>query len=852
MTAAPYRKGAKAYRGLGLGQAIPVHPTQNNQPRRGLIGADSQRGGDTPKDREKLWRVAKPIDPDIDVEMKARSRDQAVGSWNLGIHPDEGIASWDVDDDKEIRKALAKAGLPLPPATPYSTARGADSPRRQLVYRVDPTVWRSNGYLPAGGEVIDVDHRFIRAWPSIHQKTGNRYEWYMPTTDDPLGPGRLMESPPQAFELAELGVAHVAWIAALAVETRTRGERVKDVDGWISGLASGTMSDSLRRLVKAVPTEGAGNNDAMTFFGPLVRAAWDAEGGREAMEEGIERYAGDHGRKAHDDAMHAIGTAIGDEVANREARKMAITFSIDETPIPRSTDAPRAKKPKKPSKSSTKKAAPAKGKKADRKKKAKKAAKSSGEKSKKKPSPARDADYLLAKIETALDDAKRVEFAANELRDEMVYLNGVQPRALEENRWIEVPEPMAQERFRRWHVELAEQMVSTRPKDVAKVLTAASVGATIKLSRGLMAVPIEQFDADPFEINCPNGVVDLRTGKIRERRAGDMFLKQTAVGYDRKARSEAWDEALKALDRVEREWLQMRLGRALVGQAPPDDRAIFLQGIGSNGKSSIMDGTTAVIGDYGQPVSPKVLTAKDGDHSTESMDLLGVRTAILEELPGGKFLSGDHLKRVVGTAHLTARRMRQDPVTFPVTWSLIISTNHDIAMVETDDGAWRRMWVLPFRYQYVEDPIHRNERAVKVGIREHLRAGDPAVLAWLVEGARRAIDDPAAYRDAPESVRLRSTEIRDDNDTMTQFLVECADFDDPEGWTSNEAISAAYNAWMRRRGFAECNVNTMLSRYRSSPLARGTETNVLKKVGGRSLKGVRGVKASMPGLLTLS
>lgn len=847
MTSAPYRKGAKAYRDLGLGQAIPVHPTQNNQPRKGLIGAGAPRSGDADPKREKQWRVAMPIDPDPDAEMKARSRDQAVGSWNLGIHCDEGIVSWDVDDDAELRKALAKAGLPMPPATAYSTARGHDSPRRQLVYRVDPASWRSTGYLPAGGEIIDVDHRFIRAWPSVHQKTGNRYEWYFPTTGDALGAGKKLDSPPSALELAELPAEHVAWIVAMTAEKRARGERVEDVEGWIAERESGKMSEKLRRIVKAVPTEGASNNDAMLFLGPLVRAAWDAPGGREAMEEGIERYAGDHGRKAYDDAMHAIGTAIGDEQAEREQRKMAITFKISDTPLPSARTKPETVT----SKSSSKKSRRDKGKKAKKAKSKKKAGKSSGSKGSAVTSPTRDADYLVAKIEMALDDVKRVEFAAGELREEMVFLNGVQPRMADGARWSEVSEPIAAERIRQWHAELGEQMIDVRPKDVAKILTAASVGATVKLTRGMLAVPIEEFDANPFELNCPNGVVDLRTGKMRERRAGDMFLKQTAVPYDKKATSEVWIEALRALDKPERQWLQLRLGRALVAQPPPDDRAIFMQGVGSNGKTSIVDGFQAVIGDYGSPISPKVLTAKDGDHSTEMMDLLGLRAAILEELPGGKYLSGDHLKRIVGTAYITARRMRQDPVTFPVTFSPIISTNHDIAMVETDEGVWRRMWIVPFPYRYVEEPMHANERPVKEGIREHLRAGDPAVLTWLVEGARRALADPDAYRDAPESVRLRSVEIRNDNDTMTQFLVECAEFT-ADAWTSNEAVSAAYNAWMRRRGFAECNVNTMLSRLRSSPLARGIQPNVLKKSNGRPLKGIAGLKTSMPGLLTLS
>ena len=125
----PYRDGAKRYRGLGLGQAIPVHPTENNQPLTGLIGYDAPRSGDTPAASEKRWRQAKPLLSDPKAERKARRQDQAFGSWNVGLHTDERVLALDVDDAEEYRRGWAKRGLSAPPPTPYSTARGHASSR---------------------------------------------------------------------------------------------------------------------------------------------------------------------------------------------------------------------------------------------------------------------------------------------------------------------------------------------------------------------------------------------------------------------------------------------------------------------------------------------------------------------------------------------------------------------------------------------------------------------------------------------------------------------------------------------------------------------------------------------------
>lgn len=328
----PYRDGAKAYRGTGLGQAIPVHPTENNQPAKGLIGFDAPTSGDAPREREKLWRTLADMHEDGKTEVKARTRDQKTGRWNLGIHPAQLVIALDVDEADDFRRGLAQQhNLGLPPSTPYSTARGADSPRRQLVYRLpEGTEWSSLGAMP-GGEIIDHAHRFIRAWPSIHLKTSNRYEWYAPTTGDALGAGERLQAPPSIDDLAELPAEFVQALRATEAARPRKKDRV-DVDEWIDERSHGTPSEALTALAEAVPTEGIDNNDIIRYLGPLVRAAWDSPAGGVAVREGIERYSGGYGRDAERAAYRAVANAIIDETAAREARTMRVTFDLNPTP----------------------------------------------------------------------------------------------------------------------------------------------------------------------------------------------------------------------------------------------------------------------------------------------------------------------------------------------------------------------------------------------------------------------------------------------------------------------------------------------------------------------------------------
>lgn len=59
-----------------------------------------------------------------------------------------------------------------------------------------------------------------------------------------------------------------------------------------------------------------------------------------------------------------------------------------------------------------------------------------------------------------------------------------------------------------------ERMVKEAGKD-ARVITAP-----------------EDFDSDPYLINCWNGTVDVRTGELRQHDRNDLIAKLAPVGYD--------------------------------------------------------------------------------------------------------------------------------------------------------------------------------------------------------------------------------------------------------------------------------------------------------------------------------
>jgi phage/plasmid-associated DNA primase len=230
-------------------------------------------------------------------------------------------------------------------------------------------------------------------------------------------------------------------------------------------------------------------------------------------------------------------------------------------------------------------------------------------------------------------DAGLALWLADRLRNQLVWVGGLGWLKRAGHVWV--PEPQAltvvSDHLRARIPDLANAGVN--PRRVAGVESSAVAAAVERLLRGRLAED-GTFDADPYALNCPNGVVALRTGELRDHDPLDRFLRSTAMHYLPGHSSELWDAALQSLPPEVLDWLQVRLGHAVTACPPWDDRMLLLIGSGDNGKSTLIDGMVAALGGYASTVSERVLTARQGDHPTELMDLMDLRVAVLEELPG--------------------------------------------------------------------------------------------------------------------------------------------------------------------------------------------------------------------------
>ena len=367
-----------------------------------------------------------------------------------------------------------------------------------------------------------------------------------------------------------------------------------------------------------------------------------------------------------------------------------------------------------------------------------------------------------------------------------------------------------------------------------EALAAAWRGACIRqritnlaaLARGLVLRDSTDFDAHPDLANVPNGVLDLRTDELGPHDPDLLFTQVTRARYVSGATHPDWDKALEAIPADVRGYVQLRYGQAMTGHIPPDDVVLVQLGKGSNGKTTVTYACQGALGrGYFQLISERAIVADRSQHPTELMDFRGARLAVLEELAEERRLVMRRIKMVM-SPEITARHCGQDTVVFDTSHGLVISTNHDPVVHETDNGSWRRLMALRFPYRYWEPgemPAEPGplDRQAERGLRERLRSGEgglgEAVLAWLAEGARRFYAgepgrDPETFGPRPERIRRDTEAWRAASNPMFGWVQEMT-APDPDNHIWSAELVSVFADYLTSGGHPRSSDETIAARF---------------------------------------
>ena len=292
---------------------------------------------------------------------------------------------------------------------------------------------------------------------------------------------------------------------------------------------------------------------------------------------------------------------------------------------------------------------------------------------------------------------------------------------------------------------------------------------TLKEARPMLAITPQELDADCYLLCTPEATYDLRLGMAggREHRPGDFMTKVTSVSPGDKG-ADLWEKQLDLLfcgDRELMDYVQLVAGTACIGKVFIE-QMIIAYGCGANGKSTFWNTLARVLGTYSGNVSSDALTVGNRRNiKPEMAELKGKRLVIAAELEEGTRLNTATVKQMCSTDEVYAEKKYKDPFSFVPSHTLVLYTNHLPKVGAIDAGTWRRLIVVPFNARITGSGDIKNYA-------EYLyeNAG-PAILAWMIEGAKRVID-LGFHIALPPVVEAAIAKYREENDWLAHFLTD--------------------------------------------------------------------------------
>jgi len=323
-----------------------------------------------------------------------------------------------------------------------------------------------------------------------------------------------------------------------------------------------------------------------------------------------------------------------------------------------------------------------------------------------------------------------------------------------------------------------------------RLASAQKISAVERLARAdrRHARPADAFDADPWALNTPVGVIDLKTGKIRGHGPADLFTKATTV-----APSGDCPRWLRFLDEVFQgdaeavAYTQRWCGYALTGSTR-EHAFLFVYGPGGNGKSVLLNTLAHVMGDYATTADMELFTVGNGNsHPTGLADLRGARLVLAQETEQGRALAEAKIKAMTGGDRIKARFMRQDFFEFQPVFKLVMTGNHRPVIRNPDDAMRRRLHLLPLTYK---PPSPDRDLA------EALQAEAPGILAWAIAGC---LDWQRERLGTCKAMKGATADYFAEQDLIAQWLAErCEQV--PQGEVPSSALFRDWQGYAKERG----------------------------------------------------
>ena len=321
-----------------------------------------------------------------------------------------------------------------------------------------------------------------------------------------------------------------------------------------------------------------------------------------------------------------------------------------------------------------------------------------------------------------------------------------------------------------------------------------AIESTIHLAKSEPSIPlrIEDLDTDPYLLGVTNGVVNLRTGGLRENSKAEFITKQAPVVYSPEAKCPLWMSFLNQAMNNDQDminYLQIIIGYSLTGDTR-EQKLFFLYGYGANGKSVFVNTIQEMLGDYAKqtPVSTLMTRAK-GSVNNDVARLKSARFVATTETEEGSKFNESELKLLTGQDVITARFFRQEFFEFRPEFKIWVSGNHK-PVPGDGHGIWRRLVLIPFEV-IVKDEDQDKE------LQNKLKQEFSGILNWAIEGCLKWQEEGLKE---PKKIVDAIAEYKSEMDRVNSWMEDCCIMSSQHCSTKASELYKSYKNWADNNG----------------------------------------------------
>ena len=332
----------------------------------------------------------------------------------------------------------------------------------------------------------------------------------------------------------------------------------------------------------------------------------------------------------------------------------------------------------------------------------------------------------------------------------------------------------------------------------------------------------EEKEEAPEQIVCvKNGLINVKTLEFKSHTPDVVIRNKIDIDYYEQTENEEIDTIMDNLAVGDKDIVQLlyeMIGYCIY-RGMPFQKVFILVGNGANGKSTLLNMVTKLLGE--ENVSHVDLKEIAGNRFGKA-ELYGKLANIADDCSSSYLEDTSVIKRITGETYTSIEFKGQNSFSTKINTKTILSYNTIPRMNDTTDGLTRRLVIIPLNAVFKKGlPNYDPYISEKLKKKENLE--------YVLYKSIQAISEVLKKLDftIPETVKTRTNEYLIENNPVLNFIYDVYEEESFEDIPCNE-VYEAFNCWKIENGLK---TDMSMTRFGTEMKKIGYERKQVKKNG---------------------